>query len=322
MQNVSIKQLRLLIAAARGGSFAAAASACHVTPPAVTMQLRKLEAEAELPLFQRNGRGIELTTAGREVLAAADRINTVLADCVAGLAALKSLVRGRVTVGVVSTAKYFAPQMLAAFARTHPGIEIELVIGNRGETIAAFREGLFDVAIMGRPPDDIAIESASIGDHPQVIIAPPDHPLVKRRAIASKAIAAETIVMRELGSGTRAVAEEFLAAHNIKPRIGMEISSNETIKQAVMAGLGIAFISAHTIAAEIEDRRLAVLDVVGFPVIRHWFVVRPAAKRLMPAASALHDFLVAKGHRLLPTSIPLRRISAPKKTISRRKRAK
>ena len=304
MRHVTVKQLRLLTAAARGGSFTAAAEACHVTPPAVTMQMQQLEAEAGLPLFERNGRGFALTAAGREVLAAAERIELALADCAAGLAALKSLASGRVTVGVVSTAKYFAPQMLAAFARIHPGIDIELVIGNREDTIAAFKSGRLDVAIMGRPPEDVEVESALIGDHPQVIIAPPDHPLARRRSIPPREIAEQTLLMREVGSGTRLLAERFLAKHGIKPHIGMEIGSNETIKQAVMAGLGIAFISAHTIAAEIADGRLVVLDVAGLPEIRQWFVVRPAAKRMMPAARTLRDFLVAEGRRFLPSVEP------------------
>jgi DNA-binding transcriptional LysR family regulator len=300
MRKITVKQLRLLTAAARGGSFAAAAEACHVTPPAVTMQMQHLEAEAGLPLFERDGRAFRLTDAGRELLSCAEKIEAALADCDAGLAAMQSLAGGRVAVGVVSTAKYFAPQMLAAFAHRHPGIDIELVIGNREDTIAAFKAGRLDVAVMGRPPEGIEVESALIGDHPQVIIAPPDHPLAKRHAIPPKEIAGETLLMREAGSGTRVLAERFLAKHHIKPHIGMEIGSNETIKQAVIAGLGIAFISAHTIASEVEDGRLVILDVAGLPEIRHWFVVRPAAKRLMPAAGVLRDFLVAEGRRFLP----------------------
>jgi DNA-binding transcriptional LysR family regulator len=300
MLAVTIKQLRLLRAAALRGSFAGAAEECHLTPSAVTMQMHQLEAVVGLPLVERNGRRFKLTAAGREMLAAAERIESVLADCTAGLAALKTLESGRVTVGVVSTAKYFAPQMLAAFTRGHPGIDIELVIGNREDTIAAFRSGRFDVAIMGRPPEGIHVESAVIGEHPQVIIAPPDNPLAMQRSISPRVLAKQTVLMREVGSGTRQVAEQFLSQHRIKPRIGMEIGSNETIKQAVMAGLGIAFISAHTIAAELGDGRLVILDVVGLPEIRQWFVVRPAAKRMMPAARCLRDFLVAEGRRLLP----------------------
>ena len=304
MRNVSLKQLRQLTAAARGGSFVAAAAASHVTPPAITMNMQQLEAEVGLPLFERSGRRLALTEAGRELLAAAERIDAALADCAAGIAGLKAIESGRVTVGVVSTAKYFMPQMLAAFSRTHPGIDIELVVGNREKTIAAFLTGRFDVAVTGRPPEGVEVESALIGDNPNVIIAPPDHPMAKRRAIPPTELAGETMLMRESGSGTRMLSERFFTAVGMSPRIGMEIGSNETIKQAVMAGLGIAFISAHTIAAEINDRRLIVLDVVGLPEIRHWFVVRPAAKRLMPAARALRDFLIMEGRQFLPNCIP------------------
>jgi DNA-binding transcriptional LysR family regulator len=300
MRNITLKQLRLFLAAARGGSFAAAAEACHVTPPAVTLQMRHLEESAGLPLFERTGRELNLTDAGREICATAERIETLLADCAEALAGLHRLGRGRVTVGAVSTAKYFVPRLLAAFTRKHPDIEMELIIGNREETIAAFMAGRLEVAIMGRPPEGVELESALIGDHPQVLIAPPDHPLAGRRQIAPGELAGETLLMREPGSGTRMVAERFLAAAGIAPRVGMEISSNETIKQAVMAGLGIAFISAHTIAAEIEDRRLIVMEVAGLPEVRHWFVVRPTTKRLMPAARALRDFLATEGRQYLP----------------------
>lgn len=300
MKHLTLKQLRLLAAAARGGSFAAAAEACHVTPPAVTMQMRQLEGDVGLPLFERNGRDLALTEAGREMLAAADRVESVLADCAAGVAALKAVKSGRVVVGVVSTAKYFAPQMLAAFARTHPGIDLELIVGNREETVTEFRNGRYDVAVMGRPPEGVEVESSPIGDHPHLIIAAPDHRLARRRHIDPGELARETLLVREEGSGTRMMCERFLSRAKVKPHIGMEIGSNETIKQAVMAGLGIAFISAHTIAAEIDDRRLVVLDIVGLPEMRQWFVVRLAARRLMPAARALRDFLVADGHSFLP----------------------
>jgi len=243
---------------------------------------------------------LALTEAGREVLAAAERIEAVLADLGAGLAAIKSLKAGRVTVGAVSTAKYFVPRMLAAFAKIHPEIEIELIICNRAETIAGFRDGRFDITIMGRPPEGVEVESTPIGDNPHVLIAPPDHPLANKRRISPSSLAGETLLMRETGSGTRMLAERFFEASRVSPRIGMEIGSNETIKQAVIAGLGIAFLSAHTIEAEIVDGRLVVLDVVGLPVTRQWFVVRAAAKRLMPAAAAMRSFLAADGRRLLP----------------------
>jgi DNA-binding transcriptional LysR family regulator len=300
MRNITLKHLRLVESAARLGSFTAAAEANHVTPPAVTMQMRQLEDEVGLPLFDRDGRGLTPTAAGQEVLLAARKVEAVLTECLEALVALKSLDGGRVTVGVVSTAKYFAPRMLAAFAKKHPKIELQLVVGNRREVVAQFEAGLFDVCVMGRPPETCEIESDRIGPHPHVIVAPPDHPLAKKRHLGPAVLAGETFLVREIGSGTRTLMEGFFAHAGVQPVIGMEIGSNETIKQAVMAGLGLAFISGHTIAAELADGRLVVLDVSGLPLERTWYVVRLAARRLMPAARALRDFLVADGGTFLP----------------------
>ncbi|ALK08385.1 LysR family transcriptional regulator [Blastochloris viridis] len=300
MRHATLKQLRLLAAAARTGSFAAAAEASGVTAPAVTMQMKALEAEVGLPLFERDARGLRLTAAGQELNACARRVDLALSDCESAVRALKTLEGGRVVLGVVSTAKYFAPFALAAFARRHPGVETELVIGNRGEIVARFEEGALDVTVMGRPPEDVAVASALIGDHPHLIVASPDHALVGRGPLKPADLKPYPMLTREVGSGTRTLMEQFFRDADVSPRIGMEIGSNETIKQAVMAGLGLAVISGHTVATELADGRLTALPVEGLPLWRKWFVVRPLAKRLMPAAEALCDYLATEGHRFLP----------------------
>jgi DNA-binding transcriptional LysR family regulator len=300
MRHATLKQLRLLAAAARTGSFAAAAEASGVTAPAVTMQMKALEAEVGLPLFERDARGLHLTAAGEELLACARRIDLALSECDSAVKSLKSLEGGRVVLGVVSTAKYFAPFALAAFGKRHPGIDTELVIGNRGEIVSRFEEGALDVTVMGRPPEEVGVESALIGDHPHLIIAAPDHPLVGRGALKPIDLMPYPMLTREPGSGTRTLMERFFREAHVSPRIGMEIGSNETIKQAVMAGLGLAVLSGHTVATELADGRLVALPVEGLPLWRQWFVVRPEAKRLMPAARALRDYLATEGHRFLP----------------------
>ncbi|MEJ1158193.1 LysR family transcriptional regulator [Prosthecomicrobium sp. N25] len=300
MRHVTLKQLRALAAVMRSGSFAGAAEALHLTPPAVTVQMRQLEEAAGLPLVERLADGLRLTEAGREVLATVERIELALADCTRALEALRSAGRGVVSVGVISTAKYYAPRALADFLKAHPGLELKLTIGNRGEIIAALKEGAVDVAIMGRPPDELEVELSEIGPHPHVVIAPPDHPLAAARDLAPEALADETFLLRESGSGTRILMERFFAGHGLQPRVGLEMGSNETIKQAVMAGLGIAFISAHTIAAEIGDGRLVVLDVRGLPILRAWYVVQLRHRRLLPAPSALAAFLREHGQGYLP----------------------
>jgi LysR family transcriptional regulator, low CO2-responsive transcriptional regulator len=300
MRGVTLKQLRALAGVMKTGSMTGAARELNVTPPAITIQMQLLEQLVGMPLFERASEGPLVTPAGEKVLLAAQRIEAALQDCEQELAVLKGLRGGKVSVGVVSTAKYFAPQALAAFQKGHPGIEVRLVVGNRGETIKSLQSFGVDVAIMGRPPEDVEVESEPIGEHPHIIIAPPDHSLRGVKSLEPAILANETFLVREMGSGTRNLMVRFFSNARLNPPIGMEIGSNETIKQAVIAGLGVSFISAHTVAAEIADGRLIALDVNGLPLQRQWFVVRRADKRLMPASEAMWQFLVSEGQSFLP----------------------
>lgn len=299
-RDVTLKQLRVLAAIARAGKITSAANEIGVTPPAVTLQLKLLEESAGLPLFDRTRSGLKLTEAGSFLLAAHVRIESALAECCATFSAMKGLTRGRVSVGVVSTAKYFAPHALAAFSAAHPDLDVELIAGNREETIGALARLDLDMAIMGRPPDNVDVESCVIGDHPHVFIAAPGHRLTAEASIAMADLANEKILLRESGSGTRILLERMAARSEVTLKGGTAFGSNETIKQAVMAGLGIAFISAHTIAAEVASGRIAVLPVQGLPVIRQWYAVRAKEKHLLPAAQKMWDFLGSEGAKFLP----------------------
>jgi LysR family transcriptional regulator for metE and metH len=300
MRHVTIRQLRAFTEVLRCGSFAAAAQALHLTPPAVTLQMKQLEERAGLPLFERTSARIEATEAGREVANAAQRVELAISDCADALSALRGLKGGRVSIGVVSTAKYFAPHALGAFARAFPSVEIRLEVGNRSNIIAALEANSLDLALTGRPPEHLDVDRAPIGAHPHVIVARPSHPRARRRRMAASVLAEETFLVREPGSGTRNLMERFFAESHVEPHIGMEMASNETIKQAVMAGLGIAFLSAHTVAAELADRRLVMLDIAGLPVVRQWFIVKLVRRRLLPAAQALRQFLIDEGEQYLP----------------------
>ncbi|HVE20552.1 MAG TPA: LysR family transcriptional regulator [Acidocella sp.] len=291
MRRVTLKQLRIAAAAGRLGSFTAAGDAVGLTPSAVSMQMKALAEEVGLPLFEFAEGRLLLTKAGEEVLAAAARIEAVLSDCDQAVAGLRDPRRGRVVVGVVSTAKYFAPQALGAFHKAYPLVELKLVIGNRTDIISGLRQREIDIAIMGRPPEGMEVELVKLADHPHVIIAAPDHPLRQRRRLEPADLGEEIFLVRERGSGTRMLMEQIFAKAGVTPRLGMEISSNETIKQAVMAGLGIAFISGHTVGPELADGRLVTLDVVGLPVVRQWYAVHLTDRTLLPAAQALQALL-------------------------------
>jgi LysR family transcriptional regulator for metE and metH len=300
-QRTSLRQLRALGAVTSTKSLTAAAQRLSVTPPAVTQQLHLLEdALGGVPLFERAATGARPTDAGREVLAALERIEAALSDCATAIQALRGMDGGRVAVGVISTAKYFAPFALAAFQRTHPNVEMRVAVGNRSETIAALERFELDIAVMGRPPEHFPIEREVMGDHPHVIIAAADHWLMKRQNIPLPELAREAFLLREPGSGTRTLMLQLFGSTDLPIGPRMEIGSNETIKQAVMAGMGIALISAHTIAAEVADGRLVVLDVEGLPIVRQWFVVRRSERRLLPAAQALWNHLVWSGPEFLP----------------------
>lgn len=302
LRNLTLKQLHAVAAIARLGRVTAAARELNLTPAALTSRLKQLEEAVGLSLFDRTGDGLKPTDAGREVLWAIDTISVAIDACESKLEGLKGLAGGRVAIGAVSTAKYFAPQAIAAFSRAYPSVEISLFVGNRGSTIESLRDYEIDLAIMGRPPGDFEVEAAAFGEHPLVVIAPPNHPLAHRERLSKGDLGNEPFLVREDGSGTRTVFEEFMAGIAVKrARLGIEIGSNETIKQAVMAGLGIALISAHTVSVEVESRRLIVLAVDGLPIRRQWFAVRRADKARGPAAQAFWDFLVATGAEWLPT---------------------
>jgi LysR family transcriptional regulator, low CO2-responsive transcriptional regulator len=300
VRELTIRQLRALAAVHRDRSVTAAAKQLYLTQPAVTLQIRNLQDLAGLPLIQRTNDGMRLTDAGREVLALSERIESAIADCETSLEMIAGKTAGRISIGAVSTAKYFVPFAISAFSRIYPDVEITLSIGNRQEIGMALRGYDLDIAIMGRPPVDIDMDVHLIGDHPHVIIAPTAHRLARKTRITLNELAGETFLTREPGSGTRGLMEQFFESARVQPKIGMAMSSNETIKQAVIAGLGIAFISAHTVATELDERRLVTLDVTGLPIVRQWFVLARKDKVLLPPARAMQEFLSAKGARFLP----------------------
>ncbi len=301
LRSLSLKQLRAFKTMVETGSMTQAANALSVTPPAISMHLKTLESLVGDAILEKGPSGVTPTSLGRELLALAEEMETAITRATNRLDALASGAEGSVSLGVVSTGKYFAPSLVAAFGRANPRIKVTLSIGNRGEIISALERGAFDLTIMGRPPGHVETEKTILGDHPHVVIAPPDHPLVDDPEILPEDVLAQTFLAREPGSGTRMLMSRMLE------RIGggrrfeiVEMGTNETIKQAVMAGLGIALISQHTCVAELADRRLAVLDLPGLPIVRQWFLLSRTDHRLDAAARLLRDFVCENRAMLLP----------------------
>src|SRR3977135_2613634 len=318
VRELTIRQLRALATVQKTRSVTAAANQLHLTQPAVTLQLRNLQALAGLPLIQRTGNGMLLTDAGQEVLTLCERVEAAISDCETSLEMIAGKTAGRISIGAVSTAKYFVPFAISGFSKLHPNIDLKLTIGNRQETSAALRGYELDFAIMGRPPVGIDMNVHLIGDHPHVIIAPTAHRLARKSRIALSELGNETFLTREPGSGTRGLMEQLFETAGIRPKIGLAMSSNETIKQAVIAGLGIAFISAHTVATELDERRLVTLDVDGLPIVRQWFALSRKDKVLLPPAQAMLDFLSANGKQFLPRTYGRLRLTRPSVRARRR----
>ena len=300
MRNATFRQLRVFNEVARQLSFTKAARALHLTPPAVTMQVKDLEAQIGLALFERQGRQVSLTTPGEYMLVYARKLLATLKDAEDAAARLKRAEAGTLTIGMVSTAKYFLPRMLAEFRREHEHVEIRLSEGNREQLVGLLQGSEVDIAVMGRPPRELATRAEPFAAHPHVFVAAPSHPLAGHEGqLGIEALRSHDFIAREEGSGTRAAMESFFADARIEPRLAMEMSSNETIKQAVMAGMGLSFLSLHTLQLELEKGLLVVLDVEGTPVLRAWNVVHTLSKVLSPAAEAFRYFMLERGESWL-----------------------
>jgi DNA-binding transcriptional LysR family regulator len=316
--HVTLRQLAVFEAVASKLSFTAAAEEMHLSQPAVSMQIRQLEDAVGLPLFEKLGKQISLTEAGREMRHCSRAVRAQLRETEQVVEALKGIQRGRLSVAVASTANYFATRLLAAFRRRYEGISFSLDVTNRESLLRQLQLNETDVVIMGRPPTDLDLEAEAFMENPLVIIAPPEHPLAREQlglgpegAIPLGRLRHETFVVREKGSGTRIAMERFFRERGITLDSGMEMSSNEAIKQAVEAGLGLGIVSTHTLALELETGHLMVLRVESFPILRHWYIVHRRSKRLPPVAKAFKAFVLKEAGSLLRLpGLPVTRTSS------------
>jgi LysR family transcriptional regulator, low CO2-responsive transcriptional regulator len=299
--NLTFKQLETVREVGRCGTMVKAAEALCVTPAALTIRVRLLEEDLGLQLFERFEGRLRLTEAGKEVVAAAARIDNVMSDLLETLRGTNELLAGRVRISLVSTAKYFAPRLFAAFIKKHQKIDLRISIGSHGNVVSWLRDYQTDIALMGRLPQDFGVNSEPIGPHPYVIIASPDHPLGGKTQIFKEELLNQDFVVREAGSGTRSMFEYFFSGLAVRShKVKIQIPSNETVKQAVMAGLGLSLISAHTIETEVTSGRLVILHVDGLPIMQEWYAVHRSDRVLQPAGRAALEFMVTMGRDFLP----------------------
>ena len=302
--NFTFRQLKLFESVARNSSFTRASEELYLTQPAVSTQIKQLEDEAGMPLFERMGKKIFLTEAGREMYEFSRSIAKKFDDVSMVLGEMKGIKRGHLDIAVTSTGKYFAPYLLAAFCRQHSGITVNLDVTNRETLLRQLTDNIPDMAIMGSPPEGMDLVANSFMSNPLVVIAPLDHPLAHGGRIPLLRLLEESFIVREQGSGTRNAIERFLLQRGLTMTTTMEMSRNEAIKHAVMAGLGLGIVSIHTLEMELTLERLVVLNVEGFPVLKDWYVVHRSGKRFSAAAQAFKEFVLNEGATLIKIPQP------------------
>jgi len=298
-QHATLKQLRLFEAVARLGTYTQAARDLHLTQPAVSIQMKNLEGYVGLPLFEQTGKNLSVTEAGRVLL---DHARTVLEEMESLQSAvdqLKGLRTGRLRISSVTTVNYFAPALLRTFCERYPGITVAMGVANRQELLGQLEENTIDMAIMGRPPVESGLVAEPFLDNPLVIVAPPDHPLARRKSIPLSILADHVFLMREPGSGTRSAMERYFGEKGIAITPSIEVSGAEALKQGVQAGLGLAMMSRDAVELEVASGRLVELKVAGLPIHRKWFLVHRQNKRLSPSAEAFKAFILEEARTLL-----------------------
>jgi DNA-binding transcriptional LysR family regulator len=303
MLHLTLRQIRIFDSVARHLSYSRAAEELHLTQPAVSMQIKQLEESVGVPLFEQLGKKIYLTEVGKEFRHYGDNILQQLIDAESMFAELKGM-SGKLDICVASTASHFTPLLLAEFCRRHVKARVRLNVTNREILLQRLAGNEMDMAIMGRPPEGLDLDATPFMENRLVIIAPINHPLACEQNIPLSRLAEETFLIREQGSGTRIAMERFFADQHIKLTTGIEMSTNEAIKHAVQAGMGLGILSLHTLQLELEMKRLSILDVQSFPILRNWYVVHRKGKRLNGVAQAFKEFLLQEAATLVGDVAP------------------
>jgi DNA-binding transcriptional LysR family regulator len=298
MLPLSLRQLQVFESVARHLNHSRAAEELFLSQPAVSMQIKQTEQTIGMALFEQVGKKLYLTEAGRELLHYSRAVVVLMQEMETVFDEMKGLEHGHLNIAVVSTANYFMPQLLAKFIQAHPKIKVSLSVANRDAVLKQLTENVADLAIMGQPPEGTDMLAEPFMQNPLVVIAAPAHPLARKKKIQPKQLAHETFLLREQGSGTRGVVERFFASHRLALPAHMEMDTNEAIKQSVQAGMGIGIISRHGIELELETKRLVVLDVDQFPIVRHWHLVHRKEKRLSAAAQEFQRYLLTEAAAL------------------------
>ncbi len=297
--NLTFRQLKVFDVVARHLNYTSAARELHLSQPAVSMQVKQLEEQVDTPLIEKLGKKLYLTEVGHEMQSYARNTMQQLIDLEETITQMKTLQQGHLKLAVASTANHFVIRLLARFAKVHPKIRISLDVTNRSSLLELLDINNCDLVIMGRPPEGHNLTSAPFLENPLVVVANPQHYLVDKKKVSLEELAKEEFVIREQGSGTRIAAERFFAGHNLPFKTKMDMSNNRAIKHATEEGLGLAIVSIHTLELELKAKTLKIVNVEGFPIYRHWYVVQREGKRLSPIATVFKDYIMQEADKVI-----------------------
>ena len=307
LRHATLHQMKIFTAFARQLNMTRAAEELHMTPPALSIQIKQLSEHVGAPLHEQIGKRLFLTnvgqlvdTASRDVFERLDRLDIDLAKA-------QGLERGSLKLSIITTAKYFLPRLLGDFCKQHPDIEVALEVDNQDRVLERLKQNLDDLYIMGQAPESLNVTALAFMENLLVVLAPANHPLASERDIDPARLAGEPFILREQGSGTRLAAERFFEKHGVRLTVRMTLGSNEAVKQTVAGGLGLAVLSRHTLALDAASNAFAVLDVRGFPLVRQWYAVYPVGKQISPITRAFLDFIAAEGATKTDTPAPERK---------------
>jgi DNA-binding transcriptional LysR family regulator len=299
MRNITLRQIRIFLSAAKYLNFSHASEELHITGSAVSLQIKEMEDDIGISLFNRENKKIALTVAGEHFLTYANRMIGVLNDAKAAMDSLRGTELGVLRIGLVSTTRYFLPSILVHFKEIYPNVQIKVIVKNRQALIALLSEGLVDIAIMGKPPGNVQAEATPFASHPHAFIASPANQLAGKPKLTADVLNHVDIISREEGSGTRYIMEKYISEQRLSLKAGMEMSGNEMIKQAVIANLGVSFVSLHTVGNELANHQVVILDIEGTPVIRTWHIVTPSNQTTSHATAAFRQFVLEKAEGIM-----------------------
>ena len=298
MKNASLRQLKVFESVARNLSYTRAAEELFLTQPTVSIQLKQLTQIVGMPLLEQIGKRVYLTDTGRELLKVCREIFENLSRFEMLVSDMQGVKAGKLNLAVITTAKYFVPRLLGLFCQRYPGIDVSLKVTNRERVLQRLVDNQDDLYVLGTPPEHMDIEIEPFLENPLVVLAASNHPLAGEKNISSQRLGEELFLIREQGSGIRLSTEQFFGERGLKLKVRMELGSNEAIKQAVAGGLGIAVVSAHTLALDRNSEELAILDAQDFPIQRHWYLAYPKDKQLSVVAQTFLEFLHKDGRQI------------------------